>query len=350
MMPAYCIIPILGKRSTPCPDRFHPVSRLLLTGTANENPMSAINWFPGHMHKARKDIADIMPHMDIIIEVLDARIPFSSENPLIPDLRGDTPCIKLLNKSDLADPAVTAAWVAALETRQGIKALPVSRQNPEQIRQLLGLAESLLPERNLTLRPIRAVIMGIPNVGKSTIINTLSGKTIAKTGNEAGVTKAQQKIKLDNGIVLTDTPGFLWPKLNPPSCGFRLAVTGAIKDTVFDYIDIALFAAEYLLKAYPQALQERYGILELPDTDVELLELIGVRRGCTRKGGSVELQKASSLLITELRAGLLGPLTLETPEMTLAEEEQAKKDEAEKARQKEENDRLRRLRAKKNRK
>lgn len=312
--------------------------------------MAAINWFPGHMHKARKDIADIMPHMDIIIEVLDARIPFSSENPLIPDLRGNTPCIKLLNKTDLADPQLTERWVAALEQKQGVKALPISKKNPEQIRQLLTLAESLLPDRNLDLRPIRAVIMGIPNVGKSTLINTMSGRTIAKTGNEAGVTKAQQKIKLDNGIILTDTPGFLWPKLNPPSCGFRLAATGAIKDTVFDYIDIALFTAEYLLRAYPEALKERYGIAELPETDLEVLELIGVRRGCTRKGGSVELQKVSSILITELRAGLLGPITLETPEMTLIEEELAKKEEAERARLKEENDRMRRLRARKNRK
>jgi len=312
--------------------------------------MSAINWFPGHMHKARKDIAEIMPHMDIIIEVLDARIPFSSENPLIPDLRGNTPCIKLLNKADLADPVLTQRWVEELEKKQGVKALPVIGKNPDQIRQLLSLAESLLPDRNLDLRAIRAVIMGIPNVGKSTIINTLSGRIIAKTGNEAGVTKSQQKIKLDNGIVLTDTPGFLWPKLNPPSCGFRLAVTGAIKDTVFDYIDIALFAADYLLRAYPEALKARYGIAELPETDLELLELIGVRRGCTRKGGTVELQKVSSLLITELRAGLLGPITLETPEMTLIEEEKAKLEEAAKAREKEEHDRQRRLRARKNRK
>lgn len=311
--------------------------------------MSTINWFPGHMHKARKDIAEIMPQVDVIIEVLDARIPFSSENPLVPALRGDTPCIKLLNKADLADPAITALWVAQLEQTQGIKALPVSQQNPEQIRQLLTLAESLLPHRNLEIRPARAMIMGVPNVGKSTIINTLAGRVIAKTGNEAGVTKSQQKIKLSNGILLTDTPGFLWPKLNPPSCGYRLAVTGAIKDTVFDYIDIALFAADYLLKAYPDALKARYQINELPESDAELLDAIGVRRGCMRKGGSVELQKVSSLLITELRAGLLGPISLETPDMTLVEEEQAKIDQAKKAAEKAEHDRLRRLRTKKNR-
>lgn len=309
--------------------------------------MSIINWFPGHMHKARKDIAEVMPLVDIIIEVLDARIPFSSENPLVPSLRGDKPCIKLLNKADLADPGITAVWVEHMEKERGIKALPVTQQNPEKIRELLSLCETLLPNRNLEVRGIRAMIMGIPNVGKSTIINTLSGRTIAKTGNEAGITKSQQKIKLDKNILLTDTPGFLWPKLNPPSCGYRLAVTGAIKDTVFDYIDIALFAASYLLQKYPDNLRDRYKLATLPDSDVELLDAIGIARGCVRKGGSVELQKVSSLLITELRAGLLGPISFETPEMIEIEESVAKQEEAIKAKAKEEHDRVRRLKAKK---
>ena len=189
--------------------------------------------------------------------------------------------------------------------------------------------------------------IGAPNAGKSTIINTLAGRVIAKTGNEAGVTKSQQKIKLDCNVLLTDTPGFLWPKLTPPSCGYRLAVTGAIKDTVFDYIDIALFAADYLLKAYPQALIERYKIPELPESDLELLELIAIQRGCIRKGGKAELQKVSSILITELRAGMLGPITLETPEMINLEILKAQEDDLQKAKEKEEHDRLRRQKAKK---
>ncbi len=311
--------------------------------------MANINWFPGHMHKARKEIAEIMPQVDVIIEVLDARIPYSSENPLVPGLRGDTPCIKLLNKADLADPAITDLWVAELERTQGVRALPVSQQQPERIRQLLPLCESLLPHRNLAIRPARAMIMGIPNVGKSTLINTLAGRVIAKTGNEAGVTKAQQKIKLDNGILLTDTPGFLWPKLSPPECGYRLAATGAIKDTVFDYVDIALFTAAYLLDAYPDALKARYHLDALPDTDVELLEAIGRQRGSMRKGGSVELQKVSALLINELRAGQLGRISLETPDMTRDEEIRARDEEAARAKAKEEQDQLRRQRARKNR-
>lgn len=311
--------------------------------------MSTINWFPGHMHKARKEIAEVMPHVDVVIEVIDARIPFSSENPLVPSLRGDTPLIKLLNKADLADPAITALWVETLEQEKGVKALPISQQRPEQIRQLLDLCTSLVSERQREVRPARVMIMGIPNVGKSTIINTLAGRVIAKTGNEAGVTKAQQKIKLDRGILLTDTPGFLWPKLSPPSCGYRLAITGAIKDTVFDYADIALYAGEYLLTAYPEAIKTRYGLTELPDSDVELLEAIGAKRGCTRKGGGVDIQKVSSLLITELRAGLLGPISWETPEMTRKEVIRAKEEEERKKIEKEEADRIRRLKTRKNR-
>jgi ribosome biogenesis GTPase A len=310
----------------------------------------SINWFPGHMHKARKEIAEVMPQVDIIIELLDARIPSSSENPLVPELRGDTPCIKVLNKADLADPVVTAQWVEHLEQEQGVKALPLTQKRPEEIRGLLALSESMLPHRNLEKSAARAMILGVPNVGKSMLINTLVGRVIAKTGNEAGVTKAQQRIKLPNDMVLTDTPGFLWPKLNPPQCGYRLAVTGAIKDTVFDYVDIALFAVEYLAQTYPQALKERYNINNLPETDIELLEAVGVQRGCVRKGGSVDLQKVAALLINELRSGQLGAISLETPDMIEREEEAARLVEEQKAREKAAHDRVRRQRAKKRRK
>ncbi len=301
------------------------------------------------MHKARKEIAEAMPQVDIIIELLDARIPGSSQNPLVPSLRGDTPCIKVLNKADLADPAATAHWVAHFEQASGVKALPLSQQHPEEIRNLLPLAERLLPLRNLQKRNLRALILGVPNVGKSTLINTLAGRVIAKAGNEAGVTKAQQRIKLGNHMVLTDTPGFLWPKLDPPHCGYRLAITGAIKDTVFDYVDIAMFAADFLAASYPQAIKDRYQLDALPDDNIALLEAIGARRGCMRKGGSVELQKAAVLFITELRAGLLGRLTLETPEMLAKEDQDAREANATKAEEKAERDKLRRQRARKNR-
>lgn len=308
-----------------------------------------INWFPGHMHKARKEMAEVMPQVDVIIEVIDARIPFSSENPLVPGLRGNTPLIKLLNKADLADPELTQIWIDKMEQSSGVKAIAVSQERPDQIRALLPLCESLVPEKLRSIHPARAMIMGIPNVGKSTIINTLAGRTIAKTGNEAGITKSQQKIKLDNNILLTDTPGFLWPKLTPPSCGYRLAITGAIKESVFDYVDIAFFAADYLFKNYPDALKNRYQLTELPDNDQEILEAIGQKRGCAGKGGRVDLQKVSSILINELRAGLLGRISWETPEMVEEEILKGKEDDLKKAQEKEEKDRERKLKTKKNR-
>ncbi|MDP4528958.1 ribosome biogenesis GTPase YlqF [Alkalimonas delamerensis] len=307
----------------------------------------SINWFPGHMHKARKEIAEVMPQVDIIIEMLDARIPFSSENPLVNQLRKDTPCIKVLNKADLADPVRTDLWVQHLEQERGIRALPTSQHEPQAIKRLLELCEQLLPERNLELKGARAMIMGIPNVGKSTFINILAGRTIAKTGNEAGVTKTQQRIKLEQNVVLTDTPGFLWPKLSPASCGYRLAITGAIKDTAFDYADIALFAADFLLEHYPDAVLQRYGLEELPQQGLELLDAIGAKRGCMRKGGVVDLQKAGTLLIGDLRTSQLGRLTLETPDMVQRECAEAELEAAAKAKEKAEREKLRQQRARK---
>ncbi|MGL5006400.1 MAG: ribosome biogenesis GTPase YlqF [Plesiomonas sp.] len=282
----------------------------------------AINWFPGHMHKARKEIAEVMPNVDLIIEVLDSRIPFSSENPLVPALRGDTPCLKILNKSDLADPEITQQWLAHLEKEQGIKAIALTQQQPEQIRALLDTYVKIVPNRGGDYKPLRALILGIPNVGKSTLINTLAGRIIAKTGNEAGVTKMQQRIKLDNNIILHDTPGFLWPKLTPEACGFRLAITGAIKDTVIDHEEVAMFAAEYFLEAYPELLKARFQLSELPESDIELMDAIGRQRGCLRRGGIADLNKVASLLLNEFRTATIGRISLETPDMVIREAEE----------------------------
>ena len=278
-----------------------------------------IQWFPGHMHKAHKQIKEVLPQVDIIIEVVDARIPYSSENPLIGAIRENTPCIKVLNKADLADPEITARWITYLEQEQGIKALSITTNKPEQVHQITKLCEQMLPNRLSQDKQIRAMIMGIPNVGKSTIINILADRIIAKTGNEPAVTKNQQRIRLPSGIMLSDTPGFLWPKIENANSGYRLAVTGAIKDTAIEYEDIAYYAAEYLIENYLPRLQKRYEFTETPTIDHELMELIAKRRGALRAGGHFDIYKVSTILLNELRSGALGPLSIETPEMAAIE-------------------------------
>jgi len=275
----------------------------------------SIQWYPGHMHKAQKEIKEALPQIDLVIEVLDARIPFSSENPLINTLRGDKPCIKILSKSDLADPAVTQRWQDYLEREKGVKTLALSTQQPGKMRQVTELCRKMLPAKDKSVKAIRTMIMGIPNVGKSTLINNLAGRVIAKTGNEPAVTKAQQKINLGNGIVLSDTPGILWPKVESEQSGYRLATSGAIKDTAMDYDDVAFFAADYLLKAYPELLKSRYQLEALPPTELELLEAIGRKRGCLGAGGRVDLTKTGEIFIADIRSGKLGRISLETPEM-----------------------------------
>ncbi len=279
----------------------------------------AINWYPGHMHKASKEMRKIMPQVDLMIEVLDARIPFSSENPMLAEIRGDKPCIKILTKSDLADADATAHWQNYLEREKGVKTIALTSQEPERMKDLLDLCHKMLPSKSAGVKNIQAMIMGIPNVGKSTLINHLAGRQIAKTGNEPAVTKMQQRIKLSQGIVLLDTPGVLWPKLENKHGGYRLAITGAIKETAINNEDIALYAVGYLRDAYPELLQARYRLTELSDDDVTLLEAIGAKRGCLRAGGVVDLERAAKILLTELRAGTLGRITLETPTMMEAE-------------------------------
>ncbi|ABV87828.1 ribosome biogenesis GTPase YlqF [Shewanella pealeana] len=285
----------------------------------------AIQWYPGHMHKARKEIEEVMPQVDLVIEVLDARIPYSSENPMVQTLRGDKPCIKLLNKSDLADPETTQRWIEYLEREQGVKAMAITTLQAGQVKKIPDLCRKFVPSRDKIEKDIRTMIMGIPNVGKSTIINTLAGRMIAKTGNEPAVTKTQQRINLRNGIVLSDTPGILWPKVDNEKSSYRLAVTGAIKDTAMEYEDVAMFAAEYFLTAYPEAIAERYKIKQMPDTDIELLEAIGRNRGALRPGGRIDLHKASEVLLHDFRAGRIGQLSLETPEMAEIEKAEVAK-------------------------
>ncbi|WP_041523679.1 ribosome biogenesis GTPase YlqF [Gilvimarinus agarilyticus] len=281
--------------------------------------MATLQWYPGHMHKAQKEMREVLPEVDMVIEVLDSRIPFSSENPLIQRLRGEKPVVKVLSKSDLADPENIALWQAHFESQRNTKTLAISTEDPNRMKMLPDLCRKLVPLTGTGYKKLRAMILGIPNVGKSTLINTLAGRAVAKTGNEPAVTKRQQKIWLADDFMLLDTPGILWPKQQYENSSYRLAFTGAIKDTALEYDDVAFFGAGYLLRTYPEALKERYQLTALPDNEVEFLEVIAKKRGCLGPGGHADFNKISQLFVNDFRAGLLGPISLETPEMVAQE-------------------------------
>jgi ribosome biogenesis GTPase A len=275
----------------------------------------SINWFPGHMHKAQKEIRQLVPEVDLVIEVLDARLPYSSQNPLLQKLRGQTPSIKLLNKSDLADPELNQAWINELQTDPTVKAYAVHTGDTSLVKQIPQWCLDWFPHREVNKKPIQVMIMGIPNVGKSTLINIMADRSIAKTGNEAAVTKRQQRIKLPGNVILHDTPGVLWPRFDNQNSAYRLAVTGGIKDHIVEAEDKAFFLAEHLLVAYQDLLKERYQIDQLPAEPYDLLVLIGQRRGALKAGGRVDLTRISNLFLNEFRSGTVGRITLETPTM-----------------------------------
>jgi ribosome biogenesis GTPase A len=293
-----------------------------------------IQWYPGHMYKASKEFRKILPQVDLVIEVLDARLPGSSANPLLAELRRDKPCIKLLNKSDLADSARLADWIVSLEQQNQVKTL-VCSSNDNVIAELPALCRELMPVRDNRSTMIYAMIAGIPNVGKSTLINRLAERKIARTGNEAALTRMQQRIEISSALTLIDTPGMLWPNIENEASGYRLAASGAIRDTALNLQDVASFVAEFLLESYPERLLQRYDIEPLPSTEIEVLEAIARKRGCIVAGGQVDLEKVSRLLITELRSGELGPLCMETPSQLAAEWERVEMTRIEKAAKKE---------------
>lgn len=274
----------------------------------------AVQWFPGHMHKARRKIREAMSDIDLVIEVLDARLPYSSTNPMVDELRNGKPVIKLLNKQDLADPKITQAWIHHFEQGDLVKALPLVAEDKSQIKKVTALCKQVGNARMERKQNVRVMVMGIPNVGKSTLINGLAGRYLAKTGNEPAVTKANQLIDLKNGIVLSDTPGILWPKFDNEQSGYRLAASGAVKDTAIEYEDIAQHTLAYLLLAYPDALIQRFKLKQLPSSGLEALEAIGRKRGCLRPGGIIDRHKAAELCLHELRSGKLGRISLESPD------------------------------------
>ncbi len=272
-----------------------------------------IEWYPGHMAKAKRQIAEVMPKIDVVIEVLDARLPISSANPMLEKLRGNKPCIKVLNKSDLADPDVTDSWVKYFDQMKGVKAIPLEAKKRSAAGQIPKLCRIIVPHRGVPGKTLRAMVVGIPNVGKSTLINTLAGKKMARVGDKPAITTCHQQIDLRNGIHLADTPGLLWPDIRNQKSAYRLAVSGAIGDGGMDYMEVALFAADHLMNFYSEPLAGRYKLTEMPESASALIDQIGRKRGCLIAGGNVDQLRASELLLRELRAGLIGRVSLEMP-------------------------------------
>jgi len=278
-----------------------------------------IQWFPGHMAKARRQVTEKLKLVDIIFELVDARIPQSSRNPMIDEIIQHKPRIVLLNKADMADGERTKQWIAHFK-KQGIQALAINSQAGVGMKEITALANVVLAEKfdrmrakGVRPRAIRAMIVGIPNAGKSTLINRLAKKNIAKTGNTPGVTKAQQWIKVGKELELLDTPGILWPKFEDQSVGLKLALTGAIKDTILNLQDIAIYGLRFLEQKYPERLKERFQLQEIPEDIVEFFDRIGEVRGCLTGGAVVDYDKVTELVIREIRSEKFGRLTFEQP-------------------------------------
>ena len=279
-----------------------------------------IQWFPGHMAKARRQVTEKIKLVDIVFELVDARLPLSSRNPILDEINGEKPRIIILNKSDLADPLETKKWVTYFND-QGIAAVPIVAQEGTGMKQLMGKAKELLQPKfdrraakGIKPRAIRAMSIGIPNVGKSTLINRFVKKNIAQTGNKPGVTKAQQWLKLGKELELLDTPGILWPKFEDPEIGKKLALTGAIKDTILQLDEIAMYGLEEMKTRNPELLAKRYRLteeelnLESPD----LLMLIS-----ERKGYRDDYTRAAELIVFEIRSGKIGKYTLDIAPVSL---------------------------------
>lgn len=274
----------------------------------------AIQWYPGHMTKARRVLGEMMPSQDVVIEVLDARMPAASANPVVAELRGNKPCLKVLSKSDLADPEVTEAWLAHFQSDPTVLAIATSLSRAGDARSRIPALCARLSQRERGAdKALRAVITGIPNVGKSSLINTLLGRPVAAVSDKPAVTRETQLVTLPSGMQLTDNPGLLWPKIQDDDATMRLALGGAIPDTAIEYQSVGLFAGQYLLARYPSLLVARYKLKETPPSAGALLEEIGRRRGCLRSGGTVDLYKAADILVHEFRAGTLGRISLESP-------------------------------------
>lgn len=281
-----------------------------------------IQWFPGHMAKARREVTEKLKLVDIVFELVDARIPVSSANPMLQEIIQQKPRLILLNKSDMADPEWTRQWIRHF-SNEGNKALAINSQAGRGLNEIVRAAEDLLKEKRerrkakgLKPRAIRAMIIGIPNVGKSTLINRLVKKNIAKTGNTPGVTRGQQWIKVGKDLELLDTPGILWPKFEDQEIGYKLALTGAIKDSLLNMQDIAVFALRFLEAHYPEKLKSRFQLEELHEDMVDLFDHIGRLRGCLASGAEVDYEKTAETIVMDVRTQKLGNITFDMPDET----------------------------------
>ncbi len=302
--------------------------------------MVPIQWFPGHMHLTRKAIAERVKDIDVVIEVLDARLPGSSANPLLSELTGHKPTLKVLNKQDVADPERTPLWLDWYNARPGTRAVALDASEAAPARKLIDACHLLAPGRGGMAKPMRVLICGVPNVGKSTLINTLSSKRQAKTGDEAGITKLEQRITLADDFYLWDTPGMLWPRITIEQSGYHLAASGAVGRNAYDEELVALELLRRLQQHYAPLLQARYKLGLEPGAlaqmhDEELLATIGKKRGAMQGGGRVNVQKAAEIVLTDFRTAILGRVTLELPQEFEAWSAAAAVQEAERAARKE---------------
>src|SRR5260221_510352 len=280
----------------------------------------SIQWFPGHMSLARKKAAETMEFVDVIIEVVDARLPEASSTQMTKTWRAprQLPAPKLLNKADLADPAATRAWLDFYNQQKGIKAVALSCKKPADVARVTGYCQSIAPHRNDNIKPLRMMIMGIPNVGKSTLMNALVKRRVAAVGDEPAVTKRQQSLDLGPGMTITDTPGLMWPKIQYESDGYMLAASHAIGTNEVMEEEVAAFLGDILLARYPKLLTARYGFAPDGLDGPAVVEAVARRRGCLVKGGGPDLEKAALIFLDDYRSGALGRISLETPETRIA--------------------------------
>ena len=292
----------------------------------------AIQWYPGHMHSTKKALVERLPDIDVVIELLDARLPGASANPLLAELTRDKPSLKVLTKQDLADPEITALWLAHLQSppptdlaadgaadpgaaAPPTQALALDASMAAPVRPLVAACRALAPRRGGLVKPLRVLVCGIPNVGKSTLINSLVGQRSAKTGDEPGITKQEQRISLASDVYLFDTPGMLWPRINVARSGYNLAASGGIGRNAYDEEEVALELQETVRLRYADRLRARYGLDDIGALSSDaLLADIGRRRGGLMAGGRVNLQKAGEIVLNDFRSGAWGRITLETPE------------------------------------